>query len=124
MGTAIENAEDVMTMTYDLNRGKSVYIGFCYRQDEDFIRKLRNIKSTEVGFLTELILNQGSGDNAGGDIKFTKLSTGLIKAEIMTIEDVLLKEYTITSEHFSLFANLTVDFAVFLCNDGNDPLNI
>lgn len=123
--TAVENAQYVRSMIADLNINKSVYIGFCHRQDEDFVRKLQNLQNnTEFGFLIDLLVNQGLDGDNGGDIKFIKLSSGIISAEIITIEGVPLKEVTLTLEKFKMFADVTVDFAAFLCDNGDDAPNL
>ncbi len=125
METAAEKAGYVRSMLADLNNNKFVDIGFCGRQDDDFIQKLQDLQNnSEFGFLIDLLVNQGPDGDDGGDIKFTKLGSGLIKAEIMTIEGDSLKEVTLTWEKFKMFADLTVDFALFCCDNGDIPLNI
>lgn len=118
----VENTKYVRRMVKDLNNNKSVYIGFCGRQDDDFVEKLQGIHAnTDFAYLITPIVDQGED---GGDIKFTKLASGLIKAEIKDLGDVTLKEVTLSLEQFKKFADLTVDFAGFMCDNGNKELNL
>lgn len=125
---AFNDAEYIDRMVADLDENRSVFIGFCSRQDGDFLPKLRLICHGEFFSLVNPILNNHNGTGGiecGSEIKFTKLVTGLIKCEVQDIRNNILSEVTLTPEQFRRFAELTVEFALFMCgDDGEEPLNI
>jgi hypothetical protein len=124
---AVEDAEYVDRMVADLSENKFVIISFCATQDEDFVRKLRLICHDEFFSLVNPILNNHNGTDGidcGSDIKFTKLATGLIKCQVQDIQMNILSEVTLTPEQFRRFAEATVEFGAFMCDDGEEALNI
>jgi hypothetical protein len=112
--------EDIERMIKDLVRGKSVIIGFCKRQDPDFLFRLENVANNYPKFadIVADILNQD-----GGEITFTKNGEQII-ARVNNLEGEFLGQQIVTLEDFEKFAEMTEDFAVFLIDNGELALNI
>lgn len=105
----------VRYMLKDLNRNKSVYIGFCPRHDEYFLEKL---EISPCRYLTEDL------DEDGGEIKFMKSDDDIVQAFVMSIDGELLKSTTLTIKMFQVFAEFTANFGVLMSDNGNKALNI
>lgn len=106
--------DHVDKITKDVYKGKPVVIGFCDRQDEDFVNKLS--KLTGFASLINPIRYHG------GEITFEREDI-LITANIRNLDNHLLARTYITLKEFIDFARQTVDFAVF-CDGNGDALNI
>ena len=105
------NARYVSRMILDLDRYKFVYISLLSP-----FSPIGEKGDTEFGFLLDC--------GEGGEIKFNKLDLNLISVEAMNINNQILNTTTMTFDQFKIFAEYTVSFAIFLCDNGDEALNL